>query len=50
MNEHDVGRAIAASGELLDRGVYAVGKKTDEWVASDPTGKPLRTTKHRAVP
>jgi hypothetical protein len=42
-----------ASGELLDRGVCAAGRKIGEWVAFDPTGKPERTTKHReprAVP
>ena len=38
-----------ASGELIDRGVFAVGKKISEWVAFDPTGKPKRTTQRIAI-
>ncbi|HEY8840910.1 MAG TPA: hypothetical protein VIO80_09735 [Candidatus Dormibacteraeota bacterium] len=49
MNEHDVGGVRRQRRAALSRCVRG-GKKTGEWVAFDPTGKPLRTTKHREVP
>ncbi|MGP3633264.1 hypothetical protein ACTU45_07820 [Streptomyces sp. 24-1644] len=35
------------TGELMDEGTYALGRKTGEWVTQDGTGAETMRKKHR---